>query len=81
MPKIELTSSSFRHGASGEPGDVIECSDADATYLLEAGAGKRVDSFTNFVAPAAPEASISSAPSAPAPAVAAADENPKRASK
>lgn len=89
MPKIKLSCFSFREGCNGRPGDVVECSEADAAYFINASAGELLTGSVAEFAPAAEE----SAPAAEAPAEAAEPEaaapaepvaaggNPKRARK
>ena len=88
MPKIKLSCFSFREGCTGRPGDVVECSEADAAYFINASAGELL---TGSVAEFAPPAAEEAAPAAEALAEAAEPEtaapaepvaaggNPKRA--
>ena len=90
MPKIQLTCYSFRSGCVGEPGNVIECSDADAAYFAKVGGGHLVTgSVSEFVpqqaaadgpAPDADSSDEEQETATPAEPVAAGG-NPKRARK
>jgi hypothetical protein len=43
MPRVKLSCYSNREGCKGRPGDVIDCSAADAAYFVNNNAGKLVD--------------------------------------
>lgn len=93
MPKIRLTAFSFREGCTGQPGDVIECSEADAAYFINANAGElATGSVAEFAPQATEEPAQAEAPAAEAEAEEAASAaapaepvspggNPKRAKR
>lgn len=77
--KYQLSVHSFRKGCEGSIGEVIDVSEADAKYLDEHGAGKRLEQATDKVA----EAVVDEAKQKPAkPATETAEsKGPKSAEK